>query len=91
MKRVSRTARRIFAPLLATDGPAKLDLTGVDSDDALEAIREAGPMVRAFDAVDPLDALYVFTTGSRGAFRPTLLDRMWRRVKLAFWWYRPLS
>lgn len=91
MKKPSRLARRIFSPLLHTNGPAKLDLRGVDRDAALEAIRECAPMIRCTDSDDPLDAMYVFTAGSRGAFKPTLLDRIWRRVKLMFWWYRPLE
>jgi hypothetical protein len=78
MKKPSRLARRIFRPLLDTNGPAKLALEGVDRDDAMEAVREVSAfgLVRVCDASDPLDALYVMTTGARGAFRPSLLDRV---------------
>lgn len=100
MKRVSRTARRIFSPLLAADEPAKLDLAGVDRDDAMVAVQEVSSrgLVRVLDAPDPIDALYVLTAGARGAFRPTWLDsiqkwgaRTWRSARLLFWWYRPWS
>ncbi len=69
-RKVSRTAKRIFRKLLDSDGPAHLDLHGVSEDAALEAIHEVGDMVRVSDAANPLDAMYVFTAGSRGAFVP---------------------
>ena len=76
-RRPSRLARRIFRPLLYADGPAKLDLRGVNRDVALRAVREVGERVRCFDSDDPLDALYVFAGGSRGDFLST-----WDRVKV---------
>ena len=68
--KVTRTARRIFRPLLDADGPALLDLRHVDPDDAYQAIRDVGPLVRACDAPNPLEAAYVFVSGARGMFRP---------------------
>lgn len=68
MKTVSRTARRIFRPLLTTNEPVKLDLRGVSEAQAIAAIREVGDKVRCTDAPDPLQALYIFSSGSRSAF-----------------------
>lgn len=68
MKTVSRTARRIFRPLLISSEPTKLDLRGISEARAIEAIREVGDKVRCTDASDPLQALYIFTSGARGAF-----------------------
>lgn len=90
MKKPSRLARRIFRPLLDANEPVKLDLRGVDRNSALEAIRESAMHIRCTDAADPLEALYVFTSGSASLFiSPWQKFKTW--IRMLFWWYRPMS
>lgn len=91
--KVSRTMRRVFSPLLKTDGPAKLDLRGVSEHAATMAIRGAasGDLVRCLDdGPNPLASSYVFTAGSRAIFLPWT-TRLREAIRAAFWWYRPFT
>ncbi len=80
--KVSRLARRMFAPVLAAGGPAKLDLEDVDDRAALVAIADLGDLVRVCDDdPNPLRCSYVLTSGAVLAFLSP-----WRRVLLRLGW-----